>query len=309
MKSRRIIGTYDGAEKGPLLFVFGSIHGNEPAGTKAIELFLKMVEVEPITNVDFKFKGKVVGVRGNVRAGLRGLRYLKKDLNRQWTSANINRIAATPDHSKDEEDFEVAEILHVVKADIKQYKPDQIVILDLHSTSAQGIFVIPAEDPESENAAAKLQVPVVKGLLRNIQGTTLHYFVSENLGIPTMGICFEAGQHLDPLSVNRSIAVIVNLVSYLGCIDEKFVENQHNQILRNYSAGLPVVTELIYRHPITEADQFVMQPGFVNFQKIEKGLHLANDKSGPIYSDCDGFILMPLYQKQGVDGFFLVKES
>ena len=152
MKSRRIIGTYDGAEKGPLLFVFGSIHGNEPAGTKAIELFLKMVEVEPITNVDFKFKGKVVGVRGNVRAGLRGLRYLKKDLNRQWTSANINRIAATLDHSKDEEDFEVAEILHVVKAEIKQYKPDQIVILDLHSTSAQGIFVIPAEDPESENA-------------------------------------------------------------------------------------------------------------------------------------------------------------
>jgi succinylglutamate desuccinylase len=309
MKSKRIIGTYTGSEKGPLLFVFGSIHGNEPSGTKAIELFLKMLEVEPITNVDFRFKGKVVGIRGNVRAGLRGLRYIKKDLNRQWTSENIARIAEMPDHSKEEEDFEVSEILQVVKAEIKQYKPDQIAVLDLHSTSAQGIFVIPAEDLASETAASKLQVPMVKGLLCNIQGTTLHYFITQNLGVPTLGICFEAGQHNDPLSVNRAIAVIVNLTSYLGCIDEKYVENQHNQILNNYSAGLPIVTELIYRHPITEADQFVMQPGFVNFQKITKGVYLADDKSGPIYADCDGFILMPLYQQQGVDGFFLVKES
>ncbi|MGB0432056.1 MAG: hypothetical protein ACPGLV_16395 [Bacteroidia bacterium] len=46
---------------------------------------------------------------------------------------------------------------------------------------------------------------------------------------------------------------------------------------------------------------------FLNFQKIEKGTLLATDKNGPIYCEQDCFMLMPLYQKQGSDGFFLIE--
>jgi len=43
----RIIGRYDGSEKGPMLVCIGAMHGNEPAGVRAIELVLKMLDVEP----------------------------------------------------------------------------------------------------------------------------------------------------------------------------------------------------------------------------------------------------------------------
>ena len=50
-----------------------------------------------------------------------------------------------------------------------------------------------------------------------------------------------------------------------------------------------------------------MNEGYLNFQEVKKGEHLANDKNGPIYASEDSLILMPLYQKKGEDGFFLVK--
>lgn len=60
-------------------------------------------------------------------------------------------------------------------------------------------------------------------------------------------------------------------------------------------------------HAIKKGDNFVMQPGYKNFQPVKKGEILATDKNGAISAQEDGLILMPLYQKQGNDGFFLVK--
>jgi succinylglutamate desuccinylase len=47
---------------------------------------------------------------------------------------------------------------------------------------------------------------------------------------------------------------------------------------------------------------------YKNFDKISKDELLAFDKYGEIRSKEDGMILMPLYQKQGNDGFFIIKE-
>jgi hypothetical protein len=54
-------------------------------------------------------------------------------------------------------------------------------------------------------------------------------------------------------------------------------------------------------------DDFVMEPGFRNFHKIRKGELLAEDKDGEIRSQIKGRVLMPLYQRQGNDGFFVVR--
>ena len=59
---------------------------------------------------------------------------------------------------------------------------------------------------------------------------------------------------------------------------------------------------------IREGDDFVMEPGFTNFQPVERGQTLARDRRGPILARESGQILMPLYQKQGTDGFFLVRQ-
>jgi hypothetical protein len=51
-----------------------------------------------------------------------------------------------------------------------------------------------------------------------------------------------------------------------------------------------------------------MKPGFVNFQNISKGEIVASNKYGKIVSPKSGKIFMPLYQKLGDEGFFVVKQ-
>jgi succinylglutamate desuccinylase len=52
-----------------------------------------------------------------------------------------------------------------------------------------------------------------------------------------------------------------------------------------------------------------MLPGFKNFDAIEKNQILAKNKHGDILAPYSGYILMPLYQKQGEDGFFIISEE
>ncbi len=308
MRKERIIGSYMGHQKGPLLIVFGAMHGNEPAGVKALETMFKMLEVEPITNPDFEFCGKLVGLVGNVRAREKGVRYINRDLNRQWTEQNIARIQSSPLAELDEEDLEIKELLEEIHHQIKTYQPEKLVFLDLHTTTAfGGIFSIPQENEESLRIAIELHAPVIQGLLKGINGTTLHYFTNENFEPDTVAVTFESGQHNEELSINRAIAALTNCMRTIGCVQESHVENRHDSILMEYSKGLPKIAKLITIHSIQPDDQFQMVPNYKNFQYVKKGEVLAFDKNGKIEAVDDGLILMPLYQKQGDDGFFLIK--
>lgn len=304
----RIIGRYEGKEKGPLLICLGSIHGNEPAGTKALALMFKMLEVEPITNPSFNFRGRLLGLRGNLRAIQAGKRYLEKDLNRQWTIANVNRLMQADITKLTAEDLEIRELMDLINKEIAEYQPEKIILLDLHTTTAfGGIFTVVTDDPESLEIGIELHAPVIRGLLKGIKGTSLHYFNQENMGIPTVAVCFESGQHDEDLSINRAIAAITNCMRTIGCVRAEDVENQHDKLLMEFSEGLPKVSQLIMTHSIEKFDEFVMQSGYKNFQRVKQGEVVANDKKGPIKIVKDGLLLMPLYQKQGDDGFFLIE--
>jgi len=306
--SARVIGKYEGKERGPLLIVFGAMHGNEPAGVKALEQMFQMLNREPEQNPDFVFYGKMVGLIGNLNAYQKGKRFIKKDLNRQWTKENIERINNSLTADLDEEDIELKALLAAIHAEINEYQPTKIVFLDFHTTTAfGGIFTIPQEVPESLAIAVELHAPVVKGLLKGIQGTTLHYFTEENFGSGTVAVTFESGQHNEPLSVNRAIAALTNCMRTIGCVEAAHIENRHDKILIDFSKGLPKIAELITIHSIQPDDDFEMVPNYKNFQTVKKGETLARDRHGEIKAMDDGLILMPLYQKQGDDGFFLIK--
>ena len=293
-----------------MLICLGGVHGNELAGVKAIDLVGKMLEVEPITNPDFVYRGKFIGVRGNLKALQSGKRFVDKDMNRSFTPENIAKIRANDKTAFDAEDLEIQEFIELVDREIAEYKPDQVVFMDLHTTTAEGgIFCITNDDdPKSVRLAVDLRAPVIKGIAKGIRGTTLEYFTTENLHVPTTGVVFEAGQHRERLSVNRSIAAIINCMSSIGAVRPEDVENQHNYLLIEYSKNLPKVAELIKWHKIKESDGFRMLPNFRNFQPVSKGELLAFDRSGPIYAPDAGMLLMPKYQEQGDDGFFIITE-
>ncbi|MCB0532928.1 MAG: succinylglutamate desuccinylase/aspartoacylase family protein [Lewinellaceae bacterium] len=310
----RILGTYTGPEPGALVVVFGAVHGNEPAGVLALKEIFRMLELEPEVNPGFTFRGKLVGLIGNCQAFASGKRFIERDLNRLWTDDYLQRILQSEPDQLRAEDKELVETIDCLRAEIDQSKPEALILLDLHTTSAHGgIFCIPSDDKASLRLAKELHAPVILGMLDGLEGTLLHvasgnYF--EHNGYPkySVGVAFEAGQHHDPQAVSYAIAAIINCLRAAGCIRHEDVDSRHESLLKTFTDALPKVTQLRHIHHIRPGDAFNMRPGYSNFQPIQKGEHLADDTSGPIHAPEDGLILMPLYQPQGTDGFFVVRE-
>jgi succinylglutamate desuccinylase len=299
---RRIIGSYTQGLPGPLMICTAGLHGNEWAGIKALDLLLKMLEVEPITNPDFNFYGKIVAISGNIPALKMKKRYVNYDLNRLWTRSNF-------DHPGNEVEFgELIKLKKVIDNLVYEWGGESIYLLDLHTTTAEGgIFSLPTEDRDSIEIAQTFHAPVIVGLVERLKGTLVkHYTQREDVSIT--GLVFESGQHDDRLSVNRSIAAIINCMRTIGNVNKDDIENRHDQLLIDYSQGLPEVAEFLYGHHISEGDAFVMKPGYKNFDVINQGEELARDRYGPIVAEVDGLILMPHYQTLGDDGFFIIKE-
>jgi succinylglutamate desuccinylase len=307
--SAHIIGRFAG-EEGPLFICIGGMHGNEPAGVLALETVLHLLDREPAVNPGFRFKGRFLALIGNTRAYAQRKRFIQKDINRQWTPENIALIRQTPTDQLEAEDLEIKELLHLIEAEIEDCQPQRIIMLDLHTTSAAGgIFAVATDYPESVRIAVELHAPVITGMLRGLKGTTLHFFSKENFdNRHTISVAFEAGQHDDPLSINRSISAVINCMRTIGCVRREDVENRHDELLIEYSRDLPKIAELLTVHSIKEGDAFKMRPGFKNFQPVALNEILAEDKNGVIRSPQDGMVLMPLYQPLGSDGFFLIKK-
>lgn len=310
----RIIGSYTGPEPGALVVVFGAVHGNEPAGVLALQELFRMLEKEPIVNPGFTFKGKLLGIIGNCQAFASNRRFIQRDLNRMWTPENIERIRQADPQTLQAEDRELAEILALIQAQLLETKAEALILLDLHTTSADGgIFCIPSEDRASLRLAKELHAPVILGMLEGLEGTMLHVAVGNHFKISeypqySVGVAFESGQHQDPQAVSYAIAAIINCLRAAGCIRAEDVDSRHESLLKSFTDALPKVTRLRHIHHIQPGDAFHMRPGYVNFQAIQRGEHLADDTRGPILAKEDGLILMPLYQPQGTDGFFVVRE-
>jgi succinylglutamate desuccinylase len=313
---QRIIGQYDGDKHGDLIIAIGAIHGNEPAGVQALQLLFDMLQKEPLRNATFKFNGRLVGLIGNIQALERQKRFVKKDLNRQLTTENIDKIRKnrttesferTPQYEALFEDIELIELIETIENQLVIYKPKRLIILDLHTTSADGgIFSIVSDDPESVALAETLHAPVVLGMIDSVGGSTLHYFTEQNMGVPTIAVAFESGKHDDLYSTRRAVAWLIHALRSVGSIATYDVENRHEIILKNYSNSLPKTVQLIGSHPISASDEFKMFGNFRNFQPVRKGDILAHDRHGAIVAPQDCRVLMPLYQTQGSDGFFLV---
>jgi succinylglutamate desuccinylase len=311
---KRIIGSFGGQNEGALVLAFGALHGNEPAGVRALEEVFQMLKNEAASREDFHFQGKLVGVLGNQQAFASKQRFIEKDLNRQWTSENMRRIEHGQTAGLTAEDLEMAELSDLVHAEIQGFKPQTLILLDLHTTSAGGgVFCIPTDEKASLRLAKALHAPVILHLFEGVNGTLLRFAADGHFqigGLPknAIGVAFEAGQHDDPLSVSRSVSAVLNCLRATGCIGEEDLKSHHDAALEQHSAPLPKVTRLLHVHHIRPGDGFHMRPGYVNFQPIQRGEHLADDVTGPILSPHNGLILMPLYQPKGSDGFFIVEE-
>jgi succinylglutamate desuccinylase len=123
-------------------------------------------------------------------------------------------------------------------------------------------------------------------------------------------MAFEGGQIGSPDAIDLHEAGVWMLLHQSGLVSglrQTFLEDC-SRILHRQSRNLPGQVKVKSMHVIREGSQFMMRPGYFNFKQVKRGEALADDKNGEIVAPQDGMIFMPLYQKQGKDGFFIVEE-
>jgi len=301
---KRIIGSIEGAEEGPTIVALAGMHGNEPSGVDALENVFGILSASQVP-----FNGRFIGIRSNIDALGSNVRYIDEDMNRIWFPGIINQIRNSTEEELDSsERIEMKEVMNLIDDFIGDKSGDSVVIADLHSFSAEGcMFAITANKEEHVNLLSSLHVPLIFGIENTLRGTALRYY--QDQGYLTFAL--EGGQHENDLTIYNVTAAMMMLLKECGAIEEDSIDKlkEFDQHLQEHTQYIPPKVELIYQHIIEDGDNFSMKPGFKNFQYIKKGEWLANDRKGKIKAQCDGFIVMPLYQDQGNDGFFIVEEK
>jgi len=307
---KRRIGIFDEGVEGPLIIAIACLHGNEFLPYRAIDYIVKMLEVEHVTNPGFVYRGRFVGLCGNLAATNAHQRYIERDLNRIWSESLIEKLSDPTYVPLFQEEKELQSIWRNILQEVSRYKGEQVIILDFHTTSSPGgVFCLPSDDPHSLQLAFDLFIPVVEGLKDSVTDSCLSFLTEEHLGKPTLAMSIEVGQHEDPNAIYVAIATMINCMRSAGSVHLDDVESRHDDILRIHSKGLPKLSRLKYIHHIKEGDSFVMEPGFQNFQFVKEGELLAVDKNGRINCPMDGILLMPLYQAKGAEGFYIIVQD
>jgi len=297
----RVIGELRGEADGPVLICVGSLHGNEPAGALALERLLRRLASPPPAGL----RGCLVGLVGNRRALAAGRRFLHHDLNRFWNRERAARLRQRSEPLEAEAD-ELRDLDRELERLLKEGEGRPVFFLDLHTTSGQGPAFANLDDTlPNRKFALELPVPLVVGIEEELAGTLASYLCDR--GVMTVG--FEAGQHQEPEAVDRAEAAVWIALEASGVLPRGSRPEvaAARRLLTENRGALPHVVEVLYRHVIHPGDRFRMLPGFRNFQPIAAGQLLAGDHRGPIVAHVDGCILMPLYQEQGEDGFFVAR--
>src|SRR5882724_1898561 len=304
----RVLGRVHSASLGPTLVCVGGMHGNEPAGVRGLERVLAHLGSDPVG-----LRGQMVGLVGNRRALAQGRRFVVRDLNRMWTPEEVHRQRARPRAepatATDPADPDAAE-QRELDLDLRRMLlgalPGKAFLLDLHTTSAPGPPLVVLDDALANRAfALEIPVPIVLGLEEELPGTLLYYLAGE--GVVTLG--FEAGQNDDPASIDRAEAAVWLALEASGVLARGMRPEvaAARRLLAEEGRAYPHVVEVLHRHAIRPEDDFQMNPGFLSFQPVQAGEPLATDRSGEVKASLDSLLLMPLYQEQGSDGFFLAR--
>lgn len=293
----RVLGCHTG-DPGATLIVVAGVHGNEPSGVLGLRRVLdRLEETRP------RIRGMIHGLAGNLAALAEGVRYVEEDLNRLWRSDRLEQVRQGIVRSVEDEQLRDLD-REIELARARSTGP--VFILDLHTASGPGPAFTVLDDTLPNRAfALELGMPVVLGIEEELEGTLMNHVSGEGL----TGVGFEGGQHENPRAVDRAEAAIWVALQVAEILDEQEVPEilQARELLRVDGKGLPEVVEVLYRHPISAADDFEICPGLSGFEWVAEGRVLAHDRKGEVRAPSRGMLLMPLYQPQGNEGFFLVR--
>ncbi|MFO0565617.1 MAG: succinylglutamate desuccinylase/aspartoacylase family protein [Polyangiaceae bacterium] len=297
----REVNRITGTEAGPTLIIVGAMHGNEPAGIEAARIVLSRLrhDATPV-------RGEVVALVGNLRALAARRRYLACDLNRQFTEERVRaarQAVARADAEIDAELHETVELADALDAVLKR-ATGPVYALDLHTTSADGTpFGVVGPTASHREFASHFALPCLVGLEAELPGVLTGYLGQR--GVVTFAV--EGGQHDSARARDQLVAAIYVGLTAAGVVAETDLPDigAQNAILSAARGDLPRLIEVLSRHAVTPEHGFAMEPGFSTIHPTRAGTLIARDKRGEIRAPADCLVLLPLYQAQGSDGFFV----
>ncbi len=299
IKIDRLIGHIKGSQPGPTLIFTGGIHGNEPSGVFALQKVLDEIQKKNIP-----IKGNIYAISGNLAALEKGERYKNQDLNRLWTSDRMKLLYEGKIEIKNEDEAQQVKICRLIK-NILDSEEGPFYFMDLHTTSSETIPFLTVNDSLLNRKFTKqYPVPIVLGIEEHLDGPLLSYI--NELGYVAFG--YEGGQHDDLSSIENHIAFIYLSLVFSESITKESINFQHYfELLAKTSIDSRDFYEIFYHYKIKEKESFTMKPGFFNFQQIKKKDDLATSDGETIFALKNGRMLMPQYQSQGDDGFFIIR--
>jgi succinylglutamate desuccinylase len=293
----RVIGSHAGDPDGPLWIVIAGLHGNEPEGIRALERVLDTLARERPP-----FRGRLVGVRGNLSALAAGIRAVDRDLNRGWAAARLSALRAAPAVAAAEDREMLA--LDRLLSRLTEGVHGPIRFLDLHATSGDAPpFLVMADTAENRRLVSDVPVPVICGLENVFDGTLVDYLRSRG----HVGVSLEGGRIGDPRTIACHEAALWILLAAQGLVRAEDVPDleSHRTTLSRAAADLPRRVHIRHRHAVAPGDGFRMCEGWRSFQPVAEGDLLGHDRRGAVTAPASGVLLFPLYQENGTDGFFI----
>jgi hypothetical protein len=300
----RIIGKLSGENEGATIIFTGGIHGNEPSGVFALKQLID--ELQPLQD---KMNGNIYAISGNLSALQKGERYEKEDLNRLWTKERMMKILdgqenELPDHQDTREQLELFQLI----SGILENENGPFFFIDLHTTSSDTIPFITVNDSLlNRRFATQFPVPIILGIEEYLDGPLLSYI--NHLGYLAVG--FESGQHDALASIDNHFSFAMLAVEIAGILKSNEIPNYdyHLDQLEVQSETNQNIFEITYRYEIAKEEHFIMNPGFENFIAVHANDDLAQSNDTKVKAPFGGRIFMPLYQAQGNDGFFIIRQT
>ena len=298
--NQRELWSLCGDAPGPTTVFIACMHGNEPAARQALQRIKTQLD-----NADAPMAGRVVAIIGNVRACETNQRFVDDDLNRlfRFTPGPQPQLHIASD-TESVEYAEAVDLLAALQLIIDDTPPDQSVnVVDLHTFSGKGApFLVLSDTLRNRRLAKCWPLPMVLGLAESLQGTLIDYLTACGCVCAVV----ETGQHDDPRSVDLHESVIRCALQHAGHIAAADARADADALARA-SEHAPNVVDVQDRYGIAPGELFTMCPGFANFDRVRRGEHLADSNGQPVYAKRDGRMLLPLYQEQGEDGYFIAR--
>lgn len=295
----RMMVDIEGQAPGPTMVVVVGMHGNEVGGVIAAFRLIERLRQQQIP-----LHGRFVCLAGNLGALELGVRHLDCDLNRIW-DIDGDHLCADPNTRELKDFYELKEVM----ARLEAQSTEPLVVLDLHSFSGKGEPFVIAPGPNSPDVLMRqMPFPIIHGLNQYISGTFCTYL--DRCGHRTL--VMEGGRDGDPDVPLHMESFLWHALAQLAMMDGHFIPPYARRIwqeLFDREGDLPRHIDTFHRQALAEDDGFVMRPGFRTFDKVSEGQVIADDGKGPIACPEDGYLLMPLYQEQGEDGFFLGRQT